>query len=1405
MDALGPRGDFSASPKSGRVKSLSSLDLKISRLSLEVLSASEGGSSSSAFSSGRRTPFSATPHFDLDRLALPEGEGFGYKSANLLRLQEVARRLHVQVPGIMPLSHHILIAHIFRSYPDFRKDYQRFLDLLGDPPELHQEAILLSKVIQEKIKNAFLQENIFASDFLIDWLSRCSSEFIAVRSTGKEDSDTNSNAGGNLSNPFVSKDPLDISKNIGEVIASYFSEKSISQRIASKDPSLLTDREPFVPVLLQEAVGEPISGITERGLIPRSGVMFVKKDISELSVGYGHNEGIVSSEVRTDCYRFGFAGKIQQVVQNKPTRFRGSREFDGGVSAGPVRMERDLAKSPALEERILERMQRLAGELYRLYEKEMDVEFTIIGDQIFLLQARPLNTLTPTLPPSYLTDVEEEISCESLTSGGCFVRRVESEEEVVVCKTIKDAYLLYKERGEGVKAVVIEETAPRTGHEAVFFTGIGIPVLVSHEEFQLRPPYLIDPQQGIIARSGRVEEGYICYPIPLQYSMKASPLVEEMHRYTYEPHPSRKKEIDIALSELRGRIGPRLGSPIRSMRELQECLQIIKSGDKHEVQVALSQIKYCVASKAFQRDITSKNRIELIMILENLLDISEGEYFIEEPMSMYRLYGARLIEACLFQTGNEIIGGSSYMRVLTDIRNEEKGVEELLGYKDPYLSLHVREKVVEDVLFIKVGRGLLKLELQERWKKALTYLPSLLEERKQRIQSLFLLIDKIGDSMEFMNVTLGKLLLEFSHDPDLFFTQLEELSFQLLPTLEKALELKNFSEDLKANIGAFSNSKNIRKGLPRILARLKKIGLTTGAFSIVHRYKMTSSEERLILIQALREVVTSFDHLIKACTGSREYTSDLVHAADFLALIRPYREMMWVVKKMSKAPLRDTFDLSNYELPSNLEALGEEEAKALRDVSPGFDVTKIVASETVYYTLEKPVPAVTLEEKFTLFHQTMEHHLSMMAVANGFSTEMLPIELQTYLLDVKQGDFLLNKQLISIKMEEGKITVNFSVPLRDHAANLTFFYNLESNRLDVKLLMLGGNEWNRWGKIRELGYELNKELGIDIDVGNESETGCKLIFRNLTLDGLWSGKVIGKMIAGLIQSSFAPFVNILQLVEPKMQTEELVLKMIRLDPWHLKDVAEEALTPSILKEALQLSPYAIEFIPYHLQTEEMALQLVQQNGNLLEFINPELISDVVLLEALKNEPMALKFVPDEKQNLSICFDAVVRRADALEFVREDLKIPRLVDVALEKNLEAFRFIPQELQNPKLVAVAVKRHPLLFGSVRRDLITQELSNFAVQKIPYLIRYVPFEFQSSKMVLEVVHKNGGLLEFVDPNLMSRKVIQTALANTPDALEFIPGHLRIPQMLDPEFQRGTLRKIFDGLGAMFSMLRR
>lgn len=224
-------------------------------------------------------------------------DGYGYKTANLHELQKVAAALKtsglkakIQVPDFVGISsHHVKEFlknrgyNIETAWTNFIKNFsisqrQQFFETKNFSPQfLHG-----LKQIEDRIKQIFEQaaqqaisnnENFnFDQQFdeagineTIERIKQKKSSLI-VRSTGKEDTDTLSNAGGNESVPNVAPIASDILRamGVGEpgktgVVSSYFSEKSFIQRLDGGDTTLFD--LPFTPVLIQRMVGERVHGL----------------------------------------------------------------------------------------------------------------------------------------------------------------------------------------------------------------------------------------------------------------------------------------------------------------------------------------------------------------------------------------------------------------------------------------------------------------------------------------------------------------------------------------------------------------------------------------------------------------------------------------------------------------------------------------------------------------------------------------------------------------------------------------------------------------------------------------------------------------------------------------------------------------------------------------------------------------------------------------------------------------------------------------------------------------------------------------------------------------------------------------------------------------------------------------
>ena len=477
-------------------------------------------------------PMPVTP-MTLDDYAL--GMGYGYKAANLMILESKAAKMNeslkaaeVKVPPFLPISDFELQNYATKGCPELLNLWEEFKNsfdtqekdkFINDPINNSLKISLKGLDILSKIQKQIVQHfanNRYLTLQIQEWLKKEKPQFIIVRSTGKEDSDTNSNAGGNASIPFIKPDALSLSIAIGKVLASYFAEKSITQRLLSGDLSLFTEKKPFMPVLLQVMIGENVGGQGSKDEdIPRSGVLFTRQEdkadgVTLIQTGLGNNEGIVTSSVPVDSYYVGDDQNIHAVVKRKTIRYV-SVAKENKFNAEPIKNNNTaLENSQALPDNVILDLKKVADEVSKGYGndketmKPMDMEYTVkLKDPssskpvIYLLQARPLlKVQNKSDKPNSFTNLsllkninqKDKVAAKTLLDGNSYVRKVESNQDIIFCSDLTSALLEYSklDNTQTVKTIVIKKPAPSTSHEAVILRPKGVAVLVIEESATIR-------------------------------------------------------------------------------------------------------------------------------------------------------------------------------------------------------------------------------------------------------------------------------------------------------------------------------------------------------------------------------------------------------------------------------------------------------------------------------------------------------------------------------------------------------------------------------------------------------------------------------------------------------------------------------------------------------------------------------------------------------------------------------------------------------------------------------------------------------------------------------------------------------------------------------------------------------
>jgi pyruvate,water dikinase len=205
----------------------------------------------------------------------------------------------------------------------------------------------------------------------------------AVRSSAiDEDSASHSFAGQLESYLFVSLE--DVPRRIVDVWRSAFSERVLAYRREHNLREL-----PQVPaVLIQQMVEADVSGVAFSA-DPVTG------DRTTAVVGslYGLGTALVSGEAEADTHHVDTNGKItKRQLASKTTAHRFSANGDDRIEA--VGIDPDRTGKPALRDDQIVAVATLAREADQFFGCTQDIEWAIASDDLYLLQSRPITSLT---------------------------------------------------------------------------------------------------------------------------------------------------------------------------------------------------------------------------------------------------------------------------------------------------------------------------------------------------------------------------------------------------------------------------------------------------------------------------------------------------------------------------------------------------------------------------------------------------------------------------------------------------------------------------------------------------------------------------------------------------------------------------------------------------------------------------------------------------------------------------------------------------------------------------------------------------------------------------------------------------------------------------------------------------
>lgn len=470
---------------------------------------------------------SSRPAFSEDRLyETAEVLKFGYKYANLRELQQLTYCFNEQntgpklgVPVFFGLTS-FNIEYFFKHFGGFDIQAQwaaALSQLTSDDVQEMQQTRRFSetfwthqKTFTDTLSSAMLQATCKAEapDFLAqnlfgfsaetqkavpEFLAAINHDALMVRSSGKEDSKRLANAGGNASIAYVAPHAEPLVDAICTVVLSYFSEKSLQQRLDAGDHSVFAP-EITCPVILQQM----IYSATNSNQPTRCGIMYTEEPstglfdqhaalaqmpttsgISLIQSSWGNNAGIADGKVAVDTTLAvtGMDGVISLYprYQHKPFRLEAE-----STKLSEISNDDAIALAPSLTVEQTIQLKRFADLLEQHYGCPQDVEFVVDNHKIYIVQTRPHLTQLPRRQPSYLTPEAiaatecTPIPCQKIIGFDGAVTLLQNATEYLVAETVEQAWDQYTKKDRAaIKLIIIGRPTPATSHFANMFAAGG--------------------------------------------------------------------------------------------------------------------------------------------------------------------------------------------------------------------------------------------------------------------------------------------------------------------------------------------------------------------------------------------------------------------------------------------------------------------------------------------------------------------------------------------------------------------------------------------------------------------------------------------------------------------------------------------------------------------------------------------------------------------------------------------------------------------------------------------------------------------------------------------------------------------------------------------------------------------
>jgi pyruvate, water dikinase len=301
--------------------------------------------------------------------------------------------------------------------------------------------------------------------------------FVAVRSSATTEDLAEASFAGQQDTYLNIKGNDSLIKHVKKCFASLFTARATYYR----NKQGFTHEEASLAVVVQEMIDSD-----------KSGVMFskdpaFKNENTIIESVYGLGEGIVSGKITPDRYVISPESKI---IEKKIADKKLAITRDSGGNQIEVKLTEQRSKTQVLKTHEIHRLTELALKLEKHYKKPQDIEFAIEGEEIYIVQTRPITTIEKRVEKGADKEIDGEVILEGLgASSGIAVGKVKiiqnledlhkiEQGDILVTKMTNPDMVVSMAKAAGI----VTDEGGLTAHAAIVSREMGIPAIVGTQK-----------------------------------------------------------------------------------------------------------------------------------------------------------------------------------------------------------------------------------------------------------------------------------------------------------------------------------------------------------------------------------------------------------------------------------------------------------------------------------------------------------------------------------------------------------------------------------------------------------------------------------------------------------------------------------------------------------------------------------------------------------------------------------------------------------------------------------------------------------------------------------------------------------------------------------------------------------